>query len=190
MEPLWGTTIGVPEDQLQIVANGETVTIDGLEVVGWHTPGHAVHHVAWQIGDVVSTGDVAGVRFPGASHVLPPLPPPDIDIVKWRESLAVLRRLDPRRLLLTHFGAFDDPQRHIDELEDRLLRWTDIACRVVSEGGDKNDLGVELERVDSGEMKASKVSAEAAERYRRLCPVKESSVGLFRYCSLQTSLER
>jgi hypothetical protein len=141
--------------------------------------------VAWQLGDAVSTGDVAGVRFPGASHVLPPLPPPDIDIVKWRGSLAVLRRLAPSRLLLTHFGSFDDPERHIDELEDRLVRWTEIARRVVSEGGDKNDLGVELERIDSDEMMASKVSPEAAERYQRLCPVKESSVGLFRYLSLE-----
>jgi glyoxylase-like metal-dependent hydrolase (beta-lactamase superfamily II) len=189
MEPLWGTTVGVPKNQLQTVDDGEAVTIDGLEVVGWHTPGHANHHIAWLIGDDVATGDVAGVRFPGATHVLPPLPPPDIDIVRWRESLAVLRRLDPSRLLLTHFGAFDDPERHIDELEDRLLRWTEIAHRVVSEGGDKDDLGVELERVDSDEMKASKVSPEAVERYKRLCPVKESSVGLFRYSSLQLSLE-
>ena len=190
MEPLWGSTVGVPKEQLRIIGDGEKVTIDGLEVVGWHTPGHAIHHVAWQIGDAVSTGDVAGVRFPGASHVLPPLPPPDIDIVTWRDSLALLRRLDPSRLLLTHFGAFDDVDRHIDELEDRLVRWTEIARRVVEEGGDKNDLGAELERVDSDEMTASGVSAEAAERYKRLCPVKESSVGLYRYCSLKSSLKR
>jgi hypothetical protein len=133
----------------------------------------------------VSTGDIAGVRFPSASHVLPPLPPPDIDIVRWRESLALLRRLDPSRLLLTHFGAFDDVERHIDELEDRLVRWTEIARRIVAQGGDKNDLGVELERLDSDEMAASKVSPEFAERYKRLCPVKESSVGLFRYCCLE-----
>lgn len=185
MEPLWGTTVGVPESQIKTIDDGETVTIDGLEVIGWHTPGHANHHVAWQIGDAVATGDVAGVRFPGATHVLPPLPPPDIDVEKWRQSLSVLRRLDPSRLLLTHFGAFDDPMRHIDELEDRLVRWTKIAAHVVSEGGDKNALGAELEQIDEEEMAASGVSPEAAERYRRLCPVKESSVGLFRYCSLE-----
>jgi glyoxylase-like metal-dependent hydrolase (beta-lactamase superfamily II) len=185
MEPRWGTTVGVPRDQLRTVDDGETVTIDGLEIIGWHTPGHANHHVAWQIGDAVATGDVAGVRFPGATHVLPPLPPPDIDIEKWRQSLAVLRRIAPSRLLLTHFGAFDDPARHIDELEDRLVRWSEVARRVVSNGGDKMALGVELERIDEDEMTTSEVSAEAAERYRRLCPVKESSVGLFRYCSTE-----
>ena len=185
MEPLWGTTVGVPNNQIKTVDDGETVNIDGLQVIGWHTPGHAIHHVAWQIGDAVATGDVAGVRFPGATHVLPPLPPPDIDVEKWRQSFSVLRRLDPSRLLLTHFGAFDDPMRHLDELEDRLVRWTKIAAHVVSEGGDKNALGAELEQIDEEEMAASGVSPEAAERYRRLCPVKESSVGLFRYCSLE-----
>jgi glyoxylase-like metal-dependent hydrolase (beta-lactamase superfamily II) len=190
MGPLWGATAGVPEDQIRIVDDGEVLTIDGLEVTGWHTPGHANHHVAWQIGDAVATGDVAGVRFPGATHVLPPMPPPDIEVEKWRQSLALLRRLDPGQLLLTHFGAFDDPMRHIDELEERLLRWTEVASRVVSNGGGKDALGVELERIDDEEMETSEVPPEAVERYRRLCPVKESSVGLFRYCSLEASLER
>lgn len=183
MEPLWGSTAGVPEDQLKSVDDGERVKIEGVEVVGWHTPGHANHHVAWQIGDAVATGDVAGVRFPGATHVLPPMPPPDIDVEKWRQSLAVLRRLEPDRLLLTHFGAFDDPMRHIDELEDRLLRWTEVAQRVVSNGGDHKALGAELEQIDDVEMEASSVPAEAVMRYRRLCPMEENSAGLFRYCS-------
>jgi hypothetical protein len=143
--------------------------------------------VAWQIGDAVATGDVAGVRFPGATHVLPPMPPPDIDVEKWKESLAVLRRLESARLLLTHFGSFDDPVRHIDELDDRLSRWTDVARRVVSEGGDKKDLGIELERMDDVEIEASLVPPEAIMRYRRLCPMKENSAGLFRYCSLGKS---
>ena len=185
MEPLWGTTIGVPGNLIKTGDDGETVNIHGLDVSGWHTPGHANHHVAWQIGDAVATGDVAGVRFPGATHVLPPLPPPDIDVEKWRQSLALLRRLEPSRLLLTHFGSFDDPARHIDELEDRLIRWTAVASRLVSAGGDKDSLGVELQRIDEEEMRLSGVSPEEAERYRRLCPVKESSVGLFRYCSLE-----
>jgi glyoxylase-like metal-dependent hydrolase (beta-lactamase superfamily II) len=185
MEPLWGTTVGVPQNQIRTVDDGEKVTIDGLEIIGWHTPGHANHHVAWQIGDAVATGDVAGVRFPGATHVLPPMPPPDIDVEKWHQSLALLRRLAPSRLLLTHFGAFDDPVRHIDELEERLERWTEIAGRVVANGGDKNALGIELERIDNDEMEMSGVPPETVERYRRLCPVKESSVGLFRYCSLE-----
>jgi glyoxylase-like metal-dependent hydrolase (beta-lactamase superfamily II) len=184
MEPLWGKTLGVPEELAHPVTDGEVVQIGGLEVVAWHTPGHAVHHVAWQIGDAVATGDVAGVRFPGADHVLPPMPPPDIDVVAWRESLAIVRRLEPERLLLTHFGEFRDAARHLDELEDRLSRWTEVARRVVAEGGDRDALGTELRALDEAEMEAAEVPADAVERYRRLCPVKESSTGLYRYCAL------
>ena len=185
MEPLWGTTLAVPEEQLEVVGDGDTVEVDGLEVRAWHTPGHAVHHVAWQIGDMVVTGDVAGVRFPGATHVLPPMPPPDIDVEDWRRSLDVLRGLEPKRLLLTHFGAFDDPARHLDELERRLVSWTETADRVIAEGGDSKELGAALEAADDVEMEAVGVSADAVVRYRRLCPMEGNSAGLFRYCSLR-----
>ena len=184
MEPLWGTTRGVPEDQIRIVDHGETVKVDGLEVVAWHTPGHASHHVAWQIGDSIATGDVAGVRFPGATHVRPPMPPPDIDVEKWRESLDLLRSLAPRRLLLTHFGAFDDPARHLDEIDGRIERWTEVARTVVASGGDEEELGAELEQIEREEVEALSMSQEIIARYQQVCPVKESSTGLFRYCSL------
>jgi glyoxylase-like metal-dependent hydrolase (beta-lactamase superfamily II) len=185
MEPLWGTTLAVPEDRLEVVGDGETVKVAGLEVRAWHTPGHAVHHVAWQIGDMVVTGDVAGVRFPGATHVLPPMPPPDIDVDDWRRSLDVLRGLEPKRLLLTHFGAFDDPARHLDELEARLDRWAEMAGRVVAEGGDPKALATALEAADDVEMESSEVAPDAVMRYRRLCPMEGNSAGLFRYCSLK-----
>jgi len=189
MEPLWGKILGVPVESAHPVADGEVVKIGDLEVTARHTPGHAVHHIAWQIGDAVAAGDVAGVRFPGADHVLPPMPPPDIDVVAWRESLAIIRGLEPERLLLTHFGEFRDVARHLDELEDRLCRWTEIARRVVAEGGDRETLGTELGALDEAEMEAADVPVEAVERYRRLCPVKESSTGLYRYCSLSAQEE-
>jgi len=182
MVPLWGVTEDVPAAQLRTVEDGETVNVGGLEIVAHYTPGHAVHHVAWKIGDAVATGDVGGVRFSGASHVLPPMPPPDIDVEDWCASLALLRSSAPSRLLLTHFGVFDDPERHLEELEDRLLSWTEIARQVVAEGGDREALGAALAAEDEREMEVSRVPAEAAARYRKLCPVKESSAGLYRYC--------
>jgi hypothetical protein len=111
------------------------------------------------------------------------MPPPDIDVDEWRKSLELLRDLAPRRLLLTHFGAFDDPARHLDELEDRLLRWTETAKRVVAAGGDRATLGSELLAADEREMEASGAPPEAVARYRRLCPMEENASGLFRYCS-------
>ena len=127
------------------------------------------------------TGDVGGIRFPGADHVLPPMPPPDIDIEKWCESVGLLRGLEPERLLLTHFGAFSDPGRHLDELEARLRRWTAVAEETVAAGGDREQLGNALLALDDEEIVAGVPNPEDVQRYRRLCPIVESSTGLYRY---------
>ena len=181
LEPLWGRTEGVPSRQLKAVEHGAEVTVGDLEVRAWHTPGHAVHHIAWQVGGDVVTGDVGGVRFPGAEHVLPPMPPPDIDVEAWRASLDLLRGLDPARLLLTHYGAFDDPGRHLDELDARLLCWKGIAEEVVAGGGDRDRLGERLLELDEAEIAAEGLSDDTIARYRKLCPMVENSAGLYRY---------
>jgi glyoxylase-like metal-dependent hydrolase (beta-lactamase superfamily II) len=181
LAPLWGTTEAVPFDCLGPVENGDSVRVGGLEVTGWHTPGHAVHHVAWQVEGEVVTGDVAGVRFPGADHVLPPMPPPDIDVEIWRRSLDLLRGLQPERLLLTHYGAFSDAERHLDELEARLLSWTEVAERILAEGGGKDDLAEALLALDEAEITTETLPVETVARYRRLCPMVENSAGLYRY---------
>ncbi len=180
MEPLWGRTEPVPADRLRHVAHGEAVVVEGLELRAWLTPGHAVHHVAWQVGDAVATGDVAGVRFRPATHVLPPTPPPDIQIHDWRRSLELLRELRPGRLLLTHFGAFDDPRRHLEELDDRLVRWSEIAGRAAAAGSDRRALAAELLALDEDEMAAAEVPPDAEQRYRRLCPMDANAAGLLR----------
>ncbi|MCU0303451.1 MAG: MBL fold metallo-hydrolase [Thermoanaerobaculales bacterium] len=181
LEALWGRTEGVPSRRLRTVGHGERIVVGGLEVVAWHTPGHAVHHVAFQVGGDVVTGDVGGVRFPGADHVLPPMPPPDIDVEAWRRSLELLRGLSPERLLLTHFGAFSDPARHLEELDDRLLRWTAIAERTVARGGSRDELGAELLELDEAEIAVEALPDGVIGRYRQLCPMVENSAGLHRY---------
>ena len=181
--PLWGETKGVPSRQLKVAGHGEKVVVGDLEVIAWHTPGHAVHHIAYQVGGDVVTGDVGGIRFPGADHVAPPMPPPDIDVELWRESLDLLRSLEPERLLLTHYGAFSDPVRHLDELEERLLAWTAIAEATVADGGSREDLAGKLQALDESELAVESLPDDIIARYRHLCPMLENSAGLYRYVS-------
>lgn len=183
LEPLWGRTEGVPSRQLKTVGHGERIRVGALEVAAWHTPGHAVHHIAWQVGGDVVTGDVGGVRFPGADRVVPPMPPPDIDVEAWRESLNLLRGLEPERLLLTHYGAFDDPEKHLDNLEERILEWAAIAEQTVAAGGTRMDLAGALKALDEKEITTEDLPEDTVERYRRLCPMAENSAGLYRWAS-------
>jgi glyoxylase-like metal-dependent hydrolase (beta-lactamase superfamily II) len=92
-----------------------------------YTPGHASHHVAYLHEDTGTafTGDVAGVKI-GDGPVLPPTPPPDIDVELWMKSMDVVEAWRPERLAVTHFGAHD-PAGHLDALRVRLRLWADKA---------------------------------------------------------------
>jgi glyoxylase-like metal-dependent hydrolase (beta-lactamase superfamily II) len=170
-----------PADRVVEVENGQVVRVGELEVTGWHTPGHARHHVAWQIGRTVVTGDVAGVRIPGCDHVLPPTPPPDIDLERWIASIDLVRELDPERLLLTHYGAASDVGRLLDQLEARLGRWGEEAQAMVAAGGTVEELAGRLSQLDDREMAVSGTPRRLVRGYRMLCPMADNAAGLHRY---------
>jgi glyoxylase-like metal-dependent hydrolase (beta-lactamase superfamily II) len=184
--PLWGAMAPVPGELLRPAEDGQVIDAGGLEIRAWHTPGHAVHHVAWQVGSDVVVGDVGGIRFPGADRVLPPTPPPDIDLAAWDRSLDRLRGLGARRLLLSHFGAFDDVDRHLEELSLRLHRWGELALANARSGGGREQLTEALDEDTRRENDLRPLGDEAtAQRYGHLCPTRENSAGLARWAAAQ-----
>ena len=124
MDRLWGKTLPVPADQLVSLNDGARVNIGDRTVVALDTPGHASHHLAYVVGDVCFTGDVAGVRLPGETYVEVPLVPPELRLDHWQESLSYLRTALPERdvthIAPTHFGLYEDIEAHLDRLADGL----------------------------------------------------------------------
>jgi len=122
-ERLVGDVVPVPAENIHLIDDGATIA--GY-ASAW-TPGHAWHHVAFvdRESRVCYPGDVAGVRLaPGV--VIPPTPPPDIDLDAWRASLDTIERWRPSRLALPHFGPVEDPAEHlalVREALDRHERW-------------------------------------------------------------------
>ena len=106
MDRLWGAVRPVAADRIRTLQGGETLQVAGREVKVEYTPGHASHHVSFL--DVASrvafVGDTAGIRRASGNYVLPPTPPPDIDIEIWRASAQRILGWDPDTLFLTHFG--------------------------------------------------------------------------------------
>jgi len=125
MERLWGEIVPVPEANVRPLAGGEDVL--GMRVA--YTPGHASHHVCY-LHDETGTafvGDVAAVRIPPSELIVPPTPPPDIDIESWLESIAIVESWRPERLALTHFGQIDDPIEHLEKVRVRLREEAELA---------------------------------------------------------------
>lgn len=140
MDRLWGEVLPVPAAALVILKGGERVIESGREFeVAW-TPGHASHHVSYFHADtgVAFVGDTAGIRVAPAGAVLPPTPPPDIDLEAWRDSIARIAAWHPSTLFLTHFGPSASPAPHLAELVDSLERAATLVKRSLElEGTDE-----------------------------------------------------
>jgi glyoxylase-like metal-dependent hydrolase (beta-lactamase superfamily II) len=128
MQRLWGEIVPVPEANIRILSGGENVL--GMRVA--YTPGHASHHVSYFHEDsgTAFTGDVAACRIPPSQLVVPPTPPPDIDIEPWEASLDILEGWRPERLGITHFGAIEDPLPHLATVRERLREEAELARKL------------------------------------------------------------
>jgi len=124
---LWGEVVPVPERSLRVLRGGESEA--GWEVA--YTPGHASHHVSYRHNDSgwVFPGDTCGVRLPPGELLLPPTPPPDIDLEAWSDSLDAIEAWEPARLAITHFGDYGDAAQHIERMRRALAHWSELAAR-------------------------------------------------------------
>jgi glyoxylase-like metal-dependent hydrolase (beta-lactamase superfamily II) len=125
---LWGEVVPIPERSLRVLRGGER--LDGWDVA--YTPGHASHHVSYRhlASGWVFPGDTCGVRLPTGDLLLPPTPPPDIDLDAWHASLEVIEAWEPERVAITHFGDYGDVADHLARLRAALAHWGELARRV------------------------------------------------------------
>ncbi len=104
--------------------------VGGLRVAAWDTPGHAPHHLCFQVEEVLFAGEVAGIR-----HPLPngdyrrPATPPVFHYPVSQASLEAVARIPADWLCLGHYGAVRAPAVFLDEAGEQLTRWVETARR-------------------------------------------------------------
>ena len=184
MERLWGEIVPVPADRVQALRGGETIQVAGLPLEVAYTPGHAVHHVSYlEAGTGTAfAGDTAGIRIAPWLAVVPPTPPPDIDVEMWQESIRRLRAWRPSRLFLTHFGPFEDVNEHLDDLERRLTEMAALVRQSLEEPAADDDARIAWFTSTLKESLREGLRDEAAgARYERAVPFAHCWAGLARY---------
>ena len=159
----YGMPLAIPAAQVHAVEDGARAA-DAFEAQAFATPGHAKHHHVWVMRDAahahVFTGDVAGILLPQAGHdgsaggrhaahegvgrrfLAVPMPPSDLDVAAWRESVARIEGLvdaEEREgravtLWLTHGGAAADARAHLRELRTRLDEEHALCAGLCAEG--------------------------------------------------------
>jgi glyoxylase-like metal-dependent hydrolase (beta-lactamase superfamily II) len=135
MARLWGEIRPVPASRVRPIGERADLVVAGHPLEAMWTPGHASHHVSYldPADRTAFTGDTAGMCRPGRTEVVPPVLPPEVDVVAWRQSTDRLLAWQPRSLFLTHFGPRLDPEAHIDRLWARLDDWSDRVRRSLEE---------------------------------------------------------
>ena len=138
MQRLWGDVLPVPGASLIALKGGERLQSGGRTWDVAYTPGHASHHVSYFSADsgIAFVGDTAGVQVIPGGFVLPPTPPPDIDVPAWSRSLDLIEQWRPDTLFLTHFGPSGQAGAHLAELRDHLQLVERLARQVIAATSD------------------------------------------------------
>lgn len=185
MERLWGSMSPIATENLIGVEENEIFKIGELHIQALHTPGHAVHHIAWKIEESIFTGDVAGVMI-NDGPVVPPCPPPDIHLEDWRKSIALLKSLNPKSLYLTHFGLVTDPQKHLIALENILDDWATWMKPYFEASVDQNSIVPEFMEYTKNQLISQNVDESTIQVYEYANPSWMSVAGLMRYWKLKS----
>lgn len=183
MKRLWGDFLPIPAGNVRAIAGGERIDAGGRELVTAYTPGHASHHVCYfdPGSRIAFVGDTAGIRRGRGAYVLPPTPPPDIDLEAWSQSEQTILGWDPDALFLTHFGPWRAPRVHFQELMQHLAEWNRIVRRLV-EDESLNDEQREAAFVEEALLDLRRtVGEQEAELYSRAGRLDYSWQGLARY---------
>jgi glyoxylase-like metal-dependent hydrolase (beta-lactamase superfamily II) len=183
MDRLWGAIKPVPAGALIRLTGGERFEPVGggrtLQVA--YTPGHASHHVSYFEPDsrIAFVGDTAGIRRSGA-YVLPPTPPPDIDLELWDRSISAIAAWHPHTLFLTHFGPSAPPEPHFAELRAHLQLAADLTRQSLAREGTDQEREVWFGEALRREL-ARRVGDEESRAYEAAGRFDLSWRGLARY---------
>ena len=182
MERLWGEVLAVPADRVRVLTGGETIAVGGRELRIAYTPGHASHHVSYfdPSSRVAFVGDTAGIRRGMGNYVMPPTPPPDIDLEAWRDSERKILAWDPDTLFLTHFGPVHGVRTHFQQLMARLEEWSEMVRRLLA--SDMPEEERQQRFVDEALLDLRRtVGDQESEQYNRSGRLDYSWQGLARY---------
>jgi glyoxylase-like metal-dependent hydrolase (beta-lactamase superfamily II) len=187
MARLWGDVHAVPEDRLRPLVEGP-LRVAGHDLDVAFTPGHASHHVSYfaPAASIAFIGDTAGICRPGSRIVLPPTPPPDIDLPAWQRSTDRILAWHPEALFLTHFGPHGSAEAHFAELWARMNDWTRRIRLQIQEAGDDDTRAREF-TTDVMDEIARATSRKEAQAYADAGRFDFSWSGLARYLRRTTA---
>jgi len=170
MERLWGKIGPVPAERVKILEDNEVVRVPPFEIRAIATPGHASHHHVYHWDDTIFGGDIAGVRI-GNGPPIPPFVPPELHVESWRESIRKIRALNAVNLYLPHFGkVHGSTSEHLDELDERVARWSEWFRERIRAGDDEPKLRPTFTELEHSELRKRGATQDDIDGYEAADP--------------------
>ncbi|UCB43087.1 MAG: MBL fold metallo-hydrolase [Dehalococcoidales bacterium] len=123
-ELTYGPILPVPEPQIKVPADGETISINGRELIIVYAPGHALHHIAVYDSKTggLFCGEALGLPISGDEYAaLPSVSEQDFYLDLYLATIQKLERLKPRMLFYSHTGGVREPAELISSLKKSTL---------------------------------------------------------------------
>jgi glyoxylase-like metal-dependent hydrolase (beta-lactamase superfamily II) len=139
LDSLYGRLDPTPAERIHVLEDGEEITVGpDRKLVTVDSPGHAKHHLALHdsASGILFAGDAVGVRLPDAGVLRPATPPPDFDLDQAIHSLERFAGRSPAGLALAHYGLMPDPTSLLEEAQETLRLWAEVAEAAWRQGDD------------------------------------------------------
>jgi len=182
MDRLWGEFAPVPAANVRVPADGDVLVFGGVEIDVAYTRGHASHHMCYRErrSGIVYAGDTGGIRVGPSAYVLPPTPPPDIDLPAWQASVARIRAWKPTGVFVTHFGLYRDADVHLAALSAELEAWERLSAEIL--GGEADEASRAMRFIDTVRARIQeRVTPAEVAAYSDAMSLDDCWTGLARY---------
>ncbi len=112
-----------PVDGQRLYPEGDILWNDNL-IQSLDTPGHAPHHLAFLLGDILFAGEVSGARLPskGGLYIRPATPPPFRPEIAL-DSLSLAIKAKPKQICYGHYGIVNQAVKMMKKSKDQLNLW-------------------------------------------------------------------
>lgn len=180
LDSLYGRLDPTDPSRIHVLDDGEEVRVSANRTLTTvDSPGHAKHHLALHDSEsgLIFAGDAVGVRLPDVGILRPATPPPDFDLDQAIESLHKFADRSPAGIALAHYGLVPDPAEILEEAEDTLRSWAEVAERAWQED---RDITEALEDA-FGVPEDADMDPVARERLETLSGVHSNAQGLARW---------
>lgn len=106
------------------ISYAKKITLCGTTINVLETPGHAIHHLSYQIDDILFAGEVAGTYYPLEKGLyLRPATPATFYGDAYRQSLEKVASLDISLFCFGHYGRSKDVKHVLDVAQNQFAVW-------------------------------------------------------------------